>query len=116
MLLQPLVENAIVHAVEPLARPVTVAVRARRSADSVILEVSDNGAGMETDILNAIRMRRSDFPRGHAVGLTNVIRRLELEYGERSSIQVESARGRGTRITIRLPLDQPQAPQAGPEE
>ena len=116
MLLQPLVENAIVHAVEPLARPVTVAVRARRGAEDVVLEVSDNGAGMETDTLHAIQVRHFDFPRGHAVGLTNVIRRLELEYGERSSIQVESARGRGTRVTIRLPLEQPQAAEPGSEE
>jgi len=115
MLLQPLVENAIVHAVEPLARPVTVAVRARRGPEEVILEVSDNGAGMEEDTLNAIQTRRLDSPRGHAVGLTNVIRRLELEYGERSRIQVESARGRGTRVTIRLPLESSQMPEPGPE-
>ena len=116
MLLQPLVENAIVHAVEPLARPVTVVVRATRGAAGLVLEVSDDGAGMDSEILDAIQTRRFGPRLGHAVGLTNVIRRLELEHGARCSVDVDSARGRGTRVTIRLPLDQLQAQGSGPEE
>jgi sensor histidine kinase YesM len=105
MILQPLVENAVVHAVEPLARPVTVQVRAARLPDGVQLEISDDGAGMASGTVEMLRSGSFTTWAGRdTVGLPNVIRRLQLEYGSHCQIDLDSREGHGTRVTIRLPI------------
>ena len=110
MLLQPLVENAVVHAVEPLSRPVTVRVRAARENSTIVLEVADDGVGMEAIqvmALNSHQVSPSADRKRPALGLQSVIRRLEGEYHEHFGMRVESALGRGSRILLRLSLDRP---------
>jgi two-component system, LytTR family, sensor kinase len=105
MILQPLVENAVVHAVEPLARPVTVRVRAERRPDGLQLEISDDGPGMASGTLEMLRSGSyTTRAVNDTVGLPNVIRRLQLEYGSRCRIDLDSQLGHGTRVTIRLPI------------
>jgi two-component system, LytTR family, sensor kinase len=109
MLLQPLVENAVVHAVEPLTRPVTVRVRGMRGDDGVVLEISDDGAGMDSaqvQALNNHQVRPSADRKRPSLGLQSVIRRLEGEYGEQFDFRVESAPGSGSRVMLTLPLDE----------
>ena len=104
MLLQPLVENAVVHALEPLARPVMVHIRATALPDGLQLDVSDDGAGMTEQIIESIRQRRFNVrPGRNTVGLPNVIRRLELEFGPRASIQIASQLDHGTQVTVFIP-------------
>lgn len=108
MLLQPLVENAIVHAVEPLVRPVTIQVRVVREDNNVLLEVSDDGVGMEeaqvTALNNHLVITPTDRKRP-SLGLQSVIRRLEGEYGNKFDLRVESAPDKGCRIMLFLSLD-----------
>jgi two-component system LytT family sensor kinase len=105
MILQPLVENAVVHAVEPLARPVTVRVRAERVPDGLQLEISDDGPGMAAGTVEMLRSGSYTTRGGHdTVGLPNVMRRLQLEYDSRCGIDLDSRLGHGTRVTIRLPF------------
>lgn len=107
MLLVPLVENAVVHAVEPMLRPVTVKVRATLDGDDVLIEVGDDGAGMDQAQVQAMNSRlvihRSKRTRP-SLGLLSVFRRLEGEYGEHFDLHVESTPDRGTLMQIRLPL------------
>lgn len=94
-LLQPLVENAIKHAVSPAMRPVQVRVSARRDGGDLVIEVADTGAGPGAD----------DRPRpGAGVGLQNVRERLALIYGARAGLEM-SAVGEGFVARVRLPLD-----------
>ncbi len=106
MLLQPLVENAVVHAVEPLTRPVTIYVRAWPEAGRMWLEVADDGVGMSPDLVQAFEARC--FPRQTgrrpSLGLQNVIQRLEGEYGDQFSFKIESKVQEGTRILLSLPV------------
>jgi two-component system LytT family sensor kinase len=105
MILQPLVENAVVHAVEPLARPVTVRVRAERLPDGLQLEISDDGPGMASETVEMLRSGSYVTRGGYdTVGLPNVMRRLQLEYDSRCQIDLDSQLGRGTRVAIRLPI------------
>jgi two-component system, LytTR family, sensor kinase len=105
MILQPLVENAVVHAVEPLARPVTVQVRASRVPGGMLLEVSDDGVGMDSRLVQAIREHSPILKPGRTtIGLGNVMQRLELEYGGACQVSVVSQPGHGTRLTLRLPV------------
>ena len=107
MILQPLVENAVVHAVEPLARPVTVQVRARLRPGGLLLEVCDDGVGMDPAVVESIR-RRTALPKPGgrtSIGLSNVIQRLELEYGAALELTIASEAGHGTRLSLLLPTN-----------
>ncbi|WP_248925841.1 cache domain-containing sensor histidine kinase [Paenibacillus hamazuiensis] len=102
LLLQPLVENAIIHGIEPLFRPCTLTVAASRrfrrfdhSVDSLeeeVLEiqVADDGAGFDA------------AAGGESVGLSNVRERLKLAYG-RGMFRIDSAIGQGTTASIIIP-------------
>jgi two-component system, LytTR family, sensor kinase len=108
MLLQPLVENAVVHAVEPLRHTVIVRVTATRRGKTVVLEVADDGPGMEPAQVNALNAHQA-LPVANrqrpSLGLQSVIRRLEGEYGDSFDIHVESAPGRGSRILLSWAID-----------
>jgi LytS/YehU family sensor histidine kinase len=94
-LLQPLVENAIKHAVAPAMRPVQVRVAARRELDDLVIEVADTGAGAGAD----------PRPRpGAGVGLQNVRERLALIYGARARLDTDAV-GEGFVARVRLPLN-----------
>jgi hypothetical protein len=95
-ILQPLVENAIKHAVAPTSRPVIVRVGARRDGQSLILSVSDNGRGAP-----------GGSGTGTGVGLDNTRRRLEVIYGARARLET-LAHDSGFTAIIRIPA--PQAP------
>jgi two-component system sensor histidine kinase YesM len=106
LILQPLLENVVIHAVETSVRPVTVQVRAAPvDRRRLIIEVIDDGPGMEGEILDVIRSRTFVGKSGRmALGLRNVMRRLDLEYGDKHSLRVESESDRGTRVVLTLPV------------
>ncbi|MFC3269231.1 sensor histidine kinase [Vulcaniibacterium thermophilum] len=96
LMLQPLVENAITHAVAHRDAPSTVAVRAARDGDRLVLEVLDDGAGAP--------------PRpGFGVGLANTRARLECLYGQAQALDIATLPGGGTRVRVSLPLVTVQA-------
>ena len=90
MLLQPVVENAIRHGIEPKVEGGRVDLEARREGDAVVIEIRDTGVGF------------APTTRG-GVGLTNLRDRLQGLYGERSSLAIGENRPCGTRVTIRIP-------------
>ncbi|VVE51383.1 signal transduction histidine kinase [Pandoraea horticolens] len=103
MLVQPLVENAIKHGVEPLAGGASVDVSARRErlADGewqVAVRVADDGAGFRAAV-------RSDVhePVG-GVGLTNIRERLRVLYGDTARLTLTEGVPRGVVATLRLPV------------
>ena len=91
LILQPIVENAIYHGLEPKLGQGTVRISGRMADGELIFEIEDNGVGMEKD----------DWKKGY--GLTNVRQRIQLYYGGTYDLEVESRPGEGTRITVRLP-------------
>ncbi len=109
MILQPLVENAVIHGAEPLNRPVIISVRAFKENDHLILEIIDNGVGMPDDVVTTIKT--GDFADDNkSLGLQNVIHRLQSEYQDRFSVEVESGPGHGTRLRLNIILH-PEASQ-----
>ncbi|MBW8294299.1 MAG: histidine kinase [Sphingopyxis sp.] len=94
-ILQPLVENAIKHAVTHSTETITLSVSARQEADTLVVSVEDNGTGVST--------ARSDAGRG-GIGLSNTKSRLLLRYGDAAKLEAEPAE-RGFRSTIHLPLE-----------
>ncbi len=102
--LQPLVENAIFHGIEPKGSG-HIDVHLYREGDLIRIDVADDGIGMTpekaTSILENNNESKSDFFR--ELGVYNVNRRLLFEYGEPAGITIESIEGKGTTMTIRIP-------------
>jgi len=90
MLLQPLVENAIRHGLEPKVEGGEVTMRARRDGEHVVVEVADSGVGF------------APTTRG-GVGLTNLRERLRLLFGERAALEISDLPGSGARVLVSLP-------------
>jgi hypothetical protein len=102
MILQPLVENAVLHGAEPLLRTVTVRVKAYARDQHVVLEVNDDGTGMMPEVAAAINQESFD-EKSNSLGVQNVIRRLRSDYGDDFRFRVVSLPGKGTSITLRIP-------------
>lgn len=94
LVLQPLVENAIKHGIEPKRRPGVIWLGVRREGPHLVLTVRDNGVGLHPE-----RPSR----RGHGIGLGNTRRRLEQLYGVRQELIIRDAEGGGTEVLLRLP-------------
>lgn len=108
MLLQPLVENSIAHGMNHHAIHVRVTVEEREGV--LCIFVDDNGEGMDERRLAQVRDMLTVAPteNGRHIGLYNVNKRIALTYGEMYGLRIDSAKGKGTHISLRLPLTIPQ--------
>jgi len=96
--LQPLVENAIVHGLEPQIAGGRVRVDARSDGRSLVVTVDDDGAGL-ADPANATTRRG-----GSGTALDNIRRRLEQTYGSSASLDIGAAEPHGVRARLSLPV------------
>jgi two-component system LytT family sensor kinase len=117
MMLQPLVENAIKHGLSPKIDGGSITVRSRLRAEHRLrLEIEDDGVGMVPNGSGFGERRRylrdnldeseeNDRPaHTDGIGMQNVAERLRVLYGLNAHMSVQSSPGRGTRVTIELPL------------
>ncbi len=98
--LQPLVENAVHHGLEPSGRPGHLDITVMDADSDAEVSVEDNGVGADpADIQRALAgMNEED-----GVGLHNVDERLRTVFGDDSRLTIETAPGAGTRVTVRIP-------------
>lgn len=112
MLLQPLIENSIKHGLEPRISGGTVTLRSRMAGDCLLIEVEDDGVGIDPERDNA---SASGFVRpSTGIGMRNVRERLEVLFGTAAVMHIESRPGRGTSVNLELPMVRPEE-QAGGE-
>jgi two-component system LytT family sensor kinase len=104
LVLQPLVENAIRHGIEPRAGTGHVTVRGEAEGNDCVIGVEDDGLGMDPALAEEILAGRGGTD---SVGLANVDRRLRNVYGSWYGLVVETAPGEGTRVVVRIPRFQP---------
>ncbi|MEN7537377.1 histidine kinase [Aurantiacibacter sp. DGU5] len=93
MILQPLVENSVKHAVSPSGGEITITLAAREEYGRLVITVSDNGTGPH----------ESDDHPGHGIGLANVRERLEARFGDEASVVSGLVPG-GYATHLRLPI------------
>jgi two-component system LytT family sensor kinase len=106
MLLQPLIENSIKHGLEPRIGGGTVTLRSRILSDGrLLLEVEDDGVGMlvEQELVGGSGVTRIDGS-GGGIGMRNVRERMEVLYGSAAEVEVVSRPGRGTKVTLIMPV------------
>lgn len=105
--LQPLVENAFIHGIEEKEDGGVISLYVYQSEEKVMVEVKDDGVGMAQDQIDRLLTLTNDLDEhvGHStgIGLTNVIRRLQLFYQESSVVEIESEINHGTTIRLVIP-------------
>ncbi len=113
MLLQPLVENAVVHGLEGKCGQGILFIGAKIHGDALVLSVMDDGCGIEEARLEKLLSHlEQPRPSKEFVGLVNTAQRIRLSYGPEYGIHVDSRMSEGTKVEIRLPLEYaPPKPQ-----
>lgn len=104
LLLQPFVENAILHGFEGIDRTHRLLVQIQREEDHLKIEIYDNGKGIPKQLVEA--MNRGNFPKcteKNHIGMENAITRIGMYYGERAAVRIESEEEAYTRIIITIP-------------
>lgn len=104
MLLQPLIENSIKHGLEPRISGGTVTLRSWLAGERLVLEVEDDGVGMEPR-QSTVEPVSGLVREGMGIGMRNVRERMEVLYGDRAEMEMISRPGRGTKVTLRVPVD-----------
>lgn len=107
LILQPLVENSVVHGAECSSRTIHITVEASASPEGgrLLFSVSDDGAGIPQEIL---RQLPETVPDGHKssgsrFAIKNIYERLKLTYGEDFTFTIDSELGAGTQVRMSLP-------------
>ena len=101
LILQPLVENAIRHGLEPMVRPGTLGIEAQADGEVLRLRILDDGSGFAPN-----------WQRREGVGLANTRSRLERLYGQQAALTIRDNPGGGVVVDIQIPLRRPAVPAA----
>lgn len=107
-LLQPLVENAVVHGIAGKEEGGKVEIHTFREEEYLCIQVSDTGVGIEQELLQQMRQELQSGQGGKdvGIGLGNICKRIRGIY-QAGSVELESRKNEGTTVTVRLPLHGP---------
>ncbi|MDW7655896.1 MAG: ATP-binding protein [Bacillota bacterium] len=108
LILQPIVENAVRHGLVKRAIGY-ISIDLKRSEDILVIQVEDNGIGMNEEQLAAVRQNlqtdnNDENSSVHGLGLANVIKRLDFQFPGRSTFDIQSQPSVGTRVIIRIQI------------
>lgn len=105
LILQPLVENAIMHGIEPKIGKGHIQISSVCEKKDLLLTVRDDGVGVSQEKIEAVMNGKEIFdPRHTKVGIQAVHKRIRILYGENYGITIESEKEEGTCIYVRLPI------------
>jgi two-component system sensor histidine kinase YesM len=109
LILQPFVENAIIHGIEELEGGGHLQISGGLEEERMVFTITDNGVGMDEQKLNQI-LARNDNNNENPIKVTggyavrNVLERLELYYSSTHELTFQSRPGQGTIVTIKIPI------------
>ena len=107
LLLQPIVENALIHGLEEKETGGQIKISILREESYICIDVYDNGCGMNEEELTELQknIEIKDMSRNRSIGLYNINQRMKLSYGEDCKVQIFSAPDEGTTIRLRIPQE-----------
>jgi two-component system sensor histidine kinase YesM len=110
LILQPLIENAIVHGIEYHMDEGSIEIDVQRDEQDVVFRITDNGVGMSEEQMAALLSVRAVVKSGAGSGVAvrNVHDRIRLYYGEGYGLNYASELEEGTSVWIRIPFQQAQ--------
>lgn len=106
LLLQPFIENAILHGFEGVNRTHILQMDMGRDGDRITIRIQDNGGGMPPEMVREMNegiFRKTDN-KNH-IGMENAITRIHMYYGENAKVRIESRIGEGTEVRILIPVN-----------
>ncbi len=105
LLIQPIVENAILHGHEETLEDGLIEIKVLDYNTNVLIQVIDNGSGMDEDTLNRLKTTlTSDIrPLKSSFGLYNIQKRIQLSYGDDHGLDIKSSLGQGSLIQFMVP-------------
>lgn len=104
-IIQPIVENAIIHGIEDKIGKAHLVIRGWRQDDKIIFEVEDDGVGISEEKLSSIRRSaRAKALDSDSIGIANVDKRIKLYYGEDYGLEIQSEENIGTVTRITMPF------------
>ncbi len=105
-LLQPVIENAIVHGLEKITEDGHIETHLEQEGEYLKVTVSDNGAGMNDEELQRLQdnIQKNTLNASNSIGLGNINRRIKLCYGEEYGITIKSTPKEGTKVILYLPI------------
>ncbi len=110
LLLQPIVENALLHGLEETESGGMIVIIAHKRQENnqwiLRIDISDNGCGMDAKVLKELRknIEIKNISRTRSIGLFNINQRMKLTYGNAYGLRIYSYEGEGTLIRLRIPL------------
>lgn len=116
LIIQPLVENSIVHGAENISTNVHIAITATLEEGRLTIVVADNGCGISREVLEALsgpgnlETSEKEHSSGSRYAIKNIRERLQLIYGKKAEFCMESSPGKGTRTTIHILIPDKAAP------
>ena len=108
LLLQPIVENALLHGLEEKEEGGMITLQVERcgNSDDVRITISDNGCGMDEMALATLRrdIEEKNPEKKESIGLYNINQRIKLCYGEQYGMEVQSELEKGTSVSITISM------------
>ncbi|ARK30134.1 sensor histidine kinase [Halalkalibacter krulwichiae] len=109
-ILQPIVENAIIHGIDPLRSEGKITIYVRTKNDFILIDIADNGVGLDQDQISEINENLKHNSTNltkyrNRVGLYNVQTRILSRYGEPYGLTVTSTLQKGTTVQLKLPIE-----------
>ena len=108
LIVQPFVENAVVHGFENVSTPCFLTVKAAKDGESIRFEIEDTGVGMSREQIEEIWEEESPRYAKQRIGryaIKNIRQRLELRYHEDFDLEIKSSIGKGTMVILRIPIE-----------
>lgn len=107
LILQPIVENSIIYGLADGRYEINIEISGFIREDQLIIEIRDDGPGIEEEVLKTILSGSADKNKFSKVGINNVNHRIRLYCGERYGINIETKPGEGTLVRARLSVNRP---------
>lgn len=105
MMIQPIVENAILHGMDSQKPSLTIAVEAFIEDETFVIQVIDDGKGMSEEQVKTLLTDNISKNQGHTgFGLPGVNRRIKIRFGDEYGLRIFSRLGEGTKVQMRLPV------------
>lgn len=104
LLMQPFIENAIIHGFEDKAEHAAIWISLKQSDNNIVIRIRDNGKGMPEETVDQINRGNVEGKDRTHIGMGNVITRMKMYYGQNATVTAESILGEGTQITLLIPI------------
>lgn len=113
LIVQPLVENAVIHGIEADAEAGEIRVSGEKQGGVMVLVVEDDGQGMTQEAREALLNKlRGTMDQEMGCGLWNVNQRLQLRYGEQAGLDITESELGGLRVTLSWPAERELLPDS----